>query len=132
MGPEIKNALIDTNVLIYYLNAELSSDAKEMVDKLLAGTAFISTITRIEILGWKGHSEHSLRKAENLLTFLNEVNLREEVIKACIDLRRTHNIRLPDAVIAATALHLECSLVTSNVNDFKKIDHLSLINPLEM
>ena len=47
------------------------------------------------------------------------------------DIRKKQKIKLPDAIIAATALVYELSLVSRNVSDFKNIDGLQLINPWE-
>ncbi|MGA1864224.1 MAG: PIN domain-containing protein [bacterium] len=54
----------------------------------------------------------------------------DEVIAGkCIDLRRHRQIKLADAVIAATALVHGLSLATRNVEDFKGIDALVVVNP---
>jgi len=49
-----------------------------------------------------------------------------------ISIRKIHRIKLPDAIIAATALVNGLELVTRNINDFKNIDGLNLINPWDM
>ena len=45
------------------------------------------------------------------------------------DIRKKHRIKLPDAIIAATALVYELTLVSRNVSDFRNIEGLELINP---
>jgi predicted nucleic acid-binding protein len=40
-----------------------------------------------------------------------------------------HNIKLPDAIIAATALVYELTIITRNTKDFEKIEGLNVINP---
>jgi predicted nucleic acid-binding protein len=54
--------------------------------------------------------------------------LDENVVKQTIAIRKTHKIKLPDAVIAATALVYGLSLISRNEADFKKIPHLSRID----
>ena len=49
-----------------------------------------------------------------------------------IDVRRVFKIQLPDAVIAATALIHNFTLVTSNTKDFKNISGLDVINPNDL
>ena len=49
-----------------------------------------------------------------------------------IEIRKNHKIKLPDAIIAATALVHNFNLATRNIKDFKKIDGLELVNPFEM
>jgi len=46
-----------------------------------------------------------------------------------IELRKEYKIKLPDALIAAPALHYRLGLITRNTFDFKKIDGLEVINP---
>jgi len=93
--------------------------------------AFISVITRIEVLGWTQHTENSLSIAEELLNLFNEQSLNEEIVKLCIQLRQTTSLKVPDAIIAATALHLKLPLMTRNIKDFQKVPHLQLFNPFE-
>jgi hypothetical protein len=45
-------------------------------------------------------------------------------------LRRNNNIKLADALIAATALLNNLVLVTGNEEDFKAIEELEIYNPL--
>jgi hypothetical protein len=59
--------VIDTNILIYYLNQQLSELVKAQVDKAILSGCTISIITRIEVLGWQGHTEQSLIAARALL-----------------------------------------------------------------
>lgn len=124
-------AVIDSNILIYHLNAALSDAGEELLLRLAESDAVTSVITRIELLGWPGHSSTNLRKAETLLSRFVEQQLNEEIVQHTIDIRCRHRLKLPDSIIAATALYLRFPLVTRNVNDFKVIKGLKLINPFE-
>lgn len=126
-----KQRVFDSNILIYYLNAQLSEDVRLLVRDAVKTGAFISVITRMEILGWSKHTQESLSSAEDLLDNLSEQPLSEEIVKLCIQLRQTSSLKLPDAIIAATALHLGLPLMTRNVKDFKKVPDLELFNPFE-
>jgi len=55
----------------------------------------------------------------------------EDVADKAIELKREANIKLADAVIAATALLNKMKLATRNVDDFIHIKELEVINPLE-
>ncbi|MCL2210906.1 MAG: PIN domain-containing protein, partial [Treponema sp.] len=57
--------------------------------------------------------------------------LSKNVIKTTIELCKHNKIKLPDAIIAATALIANFILVTRNIDDFKKIPKLELLNPFE-
>ena len=123
--------VLDTNILIYHLNDCLEDDAEQFLEKAFESNSYISVITRIELLGWFKHTEKSLSRAEELLNILNEQPLNEEVVKWCIQLRQKTKLKVPDAIIAATALHLKRPLMTRNIKDFQKVPHLQLFNPFE-
>jgi len=53
--------------------------------------------------------------------------LEENIILETIQIRKKHNIKLPDAIIAATCLVNNFSLITNNTKDFDKITGLHLV-----
>jgi predicted nucleic acid-binding protein len=121
--------ILDTNILIYYLNNQGGETFfARFADTLRAG-AGVSVITRIEVLGWRGHTADSIRESTSLLGLCVEYPLSEPVISECIRLRQTFGIKLPDAVIAATGLVEELPLMTRNLSDFQRIPSLKLLNP---
>ncbi|MDD5057834.1 MAG: type II toxin-antitoxin system VapC family toxin [Sideroxydans sp.] len=95
---------------------------------LLEGAA-VSVITTIEVLGWRGHDAISRASAENLLKCMDEIPLSSSVVQQTISLRSEHSIKLPDAVIAATALTQNLKLMTRNLADFERVVGLVLVNP---
>lgn len=123
---ERKNYLIDTNVAIYYFGLALSKDSEKFMDQVLSERYFISVINRIELLGFK---QLNGKESDALTSFVSKSNifdLEEDIILETIQIRKTYNIKLPDAIIAATCLVNNCSLVTNNIKDFDKIDGLLL------
>ena len=125
-----KLVCFDSNILIYYLNQSLPLPIKSWVDEQLCqNNAYISVITRIEILGYYQCSQLQHEIAQMFIKQFQECALPETVVQSCIDLKRKYRIKLPDAIIAATALDLNVPLVTRNVTDFNKISELQLINP---
>ena len=119
--------LLDTNALIYHLNMALMPQVTQQLgDALTAQQVYISVITRIEMLAWKGHTDESLRQTTDLIEQLPELALTEPVIVQAIRIRKAHGLKLPDAVIAATALTHSLQLVTANEADFYRVDSLSL------
>lgn len=123
MGQEF---LMDTNVIIGYLSKTLPDAASASIDEL---PAVISVITRIELLGWYDAPPAQLNKLQSFIDNVQVYDLNEEIILQTIALRQQHKIKLPDAVIAATALVHEHTLLTRNTEDFKNITGLNLQNP---
>ena len=123
---ERKNYLIDTNVAIYYFGLALSKDSEKFMDQVLSERYFISVINRIELLGFK---QLNGKESDALTSFVSKSNifdLDEDIILETIQIRKTYNIKLPDAIIAAPCLVNNCSLVTNNIKDFDKINGLLL------
>jgi len=116
--------------LIYYLNQALPLPIKSWIDEqLYQNNAYISVITRIEILGYYQCTQLQYEIAESFIKHFQESALSEKVVQSCINLKRKYRIKLPDAMIAATALELNIPLATRNISDFNKISELQLINP---
>ena len=46
------------------------------------------------------------------------IYLNSEIIEKVIAIRQKHKIKLPDAIILATALTRDLELITANVEDF--------------
>ena len=57
------------------------------------------------------------------------LSLTNPVLEASIEIRKKHRTKLPDAIIAATAIANELVLLTRNVSDFKNIDGIQIIDP---
>ena len=55
--------------------------------------------------------------------------LDDAVIERAISLRQIRKMGAMDAIIAATALEYDLTLVTRNVDDFKHVENLKLVNP---
>jgi predicted nucleic acid-binding protein len=124
--------LLDSNTLIDYLAAKLPPSAMQKMHEIVNGGLFISVISQIEVLGYNtGHTDVDTRNA--LFIELAEIfNLSPEIVQRTITIRKQHKIKLPDAIIAATAMVHDFTLITRNSSDFKKINELRLINPYEL
>ncbi len=121
--------LMDSNVVIDYFGNKLPVKATSFIDNL---PAVISVITRIEILGWYNATPEQLHKLKNFVEQSVVYSLTEVVIQQTISLRQKHHIKLPDAIVAATALTENKTLLTRNLNDFKNIPGLNLLNPWDL
>ena len=100
----------------------------EILNTVVDDTPNISVITKIEILRFNA----SVNVYKILEDFINQsiiFDLNDTVVSKTISICKSHRIKLPDAVIAATALVYDLSLITRNVIDFKNINGLKLLNP---
>jgi len=120
--------LIDTNVWIDALSGKLAASVflKFSVEVSWAG---YSAITRLELLGYPGLKYEEELKINELLKTFTEIDVDSNIIDKAIFIRKGVRIKVPDAIIAATALEKDCSLVTHNVEDFKSIIGLNVIDP---
>lgn len=119
--------LLDTNVVIDFCNSKLPTNSKNL---LISIEPSISVITRIELFASAKISEQeklTLEAFVNISTVYDNIN--EEIIAKTIAIRQQHNTKLPDAIIAATALVYNLVLISRNTSDFKNIQGLQIIDP---
>jgi predicted nucleic acid-binding protein len=122
--------LLDTNILIYHTKGE--SEIRSFLKNIsLNGELNISIITKIEFLGWNKHTPDGLKKCKRLIQNTRVFSVNEGVADKAIEIRQGKKIKLPDAVIAATALLNNLTLVTRNVDDFKDVEDLLIHNPFK-
>lgn len=121
--------LIDTNILIYYLNGDIPTE-NTVIDDLIQTSFNISVLTKIEFLSWSEFLEHEveLEKAEEFISYASVIYLDGPIVRRTIEIRRKHKMKLADSVIAATAFENDMTLVTRNVSDFR-MDDLPMYNP---
>lgn len=101
------NFVLDTNAAIFL-------HADRLAEPPPAGRYFLSVISEIELLSFSGLDREQEEALEALLSDLAIVPLDEQVKRVAIDLRRRHRLRLPDAVIAATAVVMNATLLTND------------------
>jgi predicted nucleic acid-binding protein len=121
--------LLDSNAVMGYLNQDTALGFISQFEQALLDGAAVSVITTIEVLGWRGHDAISRASAEKLLGCVDEIPLSSSVVQQTISLRTLYSIKLPDAVIAATALTHGLRLMTRNLADFERINGLNITNP---
>ena len=120
--------LLDSNVIIGFLAGRIPVSGMKIVSAIVDQTPHISVISQIEVLRYNDIPEN-----EAILTsFISSSvihSLSPVVIRRTIELCKQSKIKLPDAIIAATALTENFILVTRNIDDFKHLSGLGLLNP---
>jgi predicted nucleic acid-binding protein len=129
MDKNVKGHLIDTNILIYYWKGDIPISEMERVDGILMHSFIISVITKIELLGWRKHTDEGFILAKEFLSRAKVIPVDIEVADLTVELRRNNNIKLADALIAATSLLNDLVLVTRNEEDFSMVNDLEIYNP---
>ena len=122
--------LWDTNTAIYYLQRQFPASAEQFMDGILKEfQPCISAITEIELLCWKTANENDLSVLQSFIADSVVFELERDTKAKTVLLRKNYKIKLPDAIIAATAIVNGLTLLTRNVSDFQAISDLSFINP---
>ena len=106
-------------------------DSDVLVDHLRGHRRFVrgqdethvSAVTRAELFSGRGAEERRIRR---LLEPMTELPVDRPIAERAGRVRRTLHIRLPDALIAATALEHRLTLVTRNVRDFNGVKGLRI------
>lgn len=78
------------------------------------------------MLSYPAITEAEIENIEGMLAYMTVVPFDESICALAAELRRTYSIKLPDAAIAATAIHTGSTLLTRNVKDFRKITGLDV------
>ncbi len=120
--------LIDTNAVIDYLGSKLPASGMDFMNTVIDAVPNVSVVSKIEVLGFNAPEQHY----KTLSDFINDatvLDLTNNVVEASIEIRKKHKTKLPDAIIAATALVYDLVLISRNISDFKNIDGLKVIDP---
>ena len=119
--------VLDTNILIEILkgNEKTIQKVHSFSEELV-----ISSISVMELY-YGAINKAELKKLEKFVSLFKIKDLDESIsIKATHLIKtyaKSHNLDIPDSLIASTALVLECRIFTYNLKDFRYIEGLELI-----
>lgn len=126
-----KEYLIDTNVVICVLKGNLPAKTLSRIVPLFEHAPNFSVINKIELLSHTDADEEENLKVQTLIDKSTVHHLNDSVIEMTIRVRKKYSMKLPDAVIAATAIIHNLILATRNTKDFEKIVELEIYNPFQ-
>lgn len=121
--------LLDTNTIIYFLKGNLPPGGMKAIGTIVDDRPSISVITKIELLGFNAPDAREQDFTDQFVEGSFIFNLTDAVINQTIELRKQYKIKIPDAIIAATAMVFNLKLITHNTDDFNKITNLQCIDP---
>ena|ERR1700761_6081407 len=112
--------LADTNICIYLLNGD-----ENLAQVLQHQNLSISIITEMELCAYH-NKPASLQLLNVFLESVSIINIDEKVKSKAIYLRKVSKLKLPDCIVAASAMAYNTPLITAD-KAFKKIEDLDLI-----
>lgn len=118
--------LLDSNIIIYAAQPEHPALRAFIAEHSPA----VSAISVVEVLGYYRLSEAERTHFEEFFEAARTLPLLDLVISEAVRLRQRRKMTLEDALIAATAITNNLTLVTRNVADFDSIDGLRVLDPL--
>jgi len=122
MGPTY---LTDTAAYSKYIQGLLRLESMTLMSLAVETQSVMSVITRMELLSWRTGSK---LLDEDIKQFISQSvvhDLTEPIILQTIRIRRQHRVKLPDAIIAATAMVNNLTLLSTNDRDFETIPSLN-------
>lgn len=99
--------LLDTNVALYLLGGRMRSP-------LPVGSYGVSVITEMELLAWPSLSGEEEMKVREFLKAVTLCELTASIRSRAVELRKLHHLKLPDAVVCATAMEVDVELWTND------------------
>jgi len=120
--------LLDSNVIIDASKGIVSEqDIVNDYDFL-----YTSIISYVETQGYNFTDNEEKEIVEKILSSVEIVNINKEIADLAIDYRKHKKIKLPDALILATARYLNADLLTSDISDFQNVDKsVNLVEPVK-
>ena len=112
--------LADTNFLIF------TSQGNPIVEPFLDYNIGISFISEMELLGVFSISKVQKSNIQNIINECFVIDMNAEIKKYAIQIKQKYKIKLPDAIIAATAIQCNIPFITADA-DFKVVKELNLI-----
>jgi predicted nucleic acid-binding protein len=118
MGVMAARSVLDTNVVLYLLGGRL-------LNPLPVGEFYLSVITEMEMLSYPTISEAEVLRIRQFLSQVKVMGVGEDVKNATIALRKKYRLKLPDAIICATALSVNAVLL-SNDTQLSRVMEISV------
>jgi predicted nucleic acid-binding protein len=112
---------VDTNIMLYHLKGDLTVNA--MLTDMELSFSFISEIELLSFPGLTGEVEMELKQ---FFAHLNNIDFNQEIKELTIDIRRRYRLKVPDAIIAASAFYTKLPLLTAD-KDFQKLEEIDVV-----
>jgi hypothetical protein len=119
--------LLDSNIIIYAAQAE-----NEFLREFIAeNSPYVSALSYLEVLGYHQLNDEDKAYFEEFFNASQILPVSQAVIDQGVKLKQIKKMSLGDAIIAGTGLVYDLTVVTRNIDDFRWINNLKLLNPFE-
>jgi len=112
---------VDTNILIYLLQGEA-----DIASILNEKDIVISVITELELKSFPKLSSKDSKLIDALINDCQVININDDIKKLAVEFRKSRKLRLPDAIVAASAHYSRLPLFTAD-KDFEKVEELDVV-----
>lgn len=113
--------LLDTNIALYLLSGD-----QVLAALLDQKDISLSIISEMELLGYYGITAAETLQIKAFLKECQVIDINPSIKDLAIEIRKAYQLKLPDAIIAATALHLNLSLISSDAV-FKRLGEMNFV-----
>jgi predicted nucleic acid-binding protein len=113
--------LLDTNAVLYILDGD-----ETLINFLFEKELYLSIISEMELLGYRNITDTEKQTLEDFLKEFIIINIDEKIKLNTIEVKKSSSMKLPDCIIAATAISLKLPLITSDKH-FENVKHLNLV-----
>lgn len=112
---------VDTNIFLYLLDGD-----DTVADVLSGNQVYISFITELELLSFHELSFSDEVRIKQLIKDVTVIDINNEIKQNAIEIRKEYQIKLPDAIILASAKFLDITFFTAD-KQLNKVKNINLI-----
>ncbi len=113
--------LLDSNIILYLLGGDHT-----LIPLLEGKQLYISFITQLELLGYKGLSDKEMERISGLLAECIIIDINAPIKDITIQIRREFGLKLPDSIILATSIYMSIPLISAD-KELAKVKDVDLI-----
>lgn len=112
--------LLDTNIILYILSGD-----KVLANHLHQKNLYASFISEMELFSFRGLTSKEEKSIRAFLAEFRIIDIDETIKQEAISIRKNYSLKLPDSIIAATAVTLQLTLITAD-KQYRQIEKLLL------
>jgi len=118
--------LLDSNSISYSIKPEFA----KLCELIAAQSPAVSAISYVEVLGHHQLMELDKQDFTAFFDTARIIPIAQAVLDQAVELRQQRKMSLGDSIISATAILNSLTLITANIDDFRWIQNIKLLDPL--